>query len=68
MDQFLALRASTSSGSAEQLGFHISDQHGEGGSAVQPALQLRSIADVRRCLIHSADLHIAPICSACEKQ
>ena len=62
MDQFLALRASTSSSSAEQLAFPISDEHGEGGSAVQPALQLRSIADMRRWLetycgsTHSADL------------
>ena len=50
MDKFLALRASTSSNSAEQLAFSISDEHGEGGTAVQAALQLRSIADVQRWL------------------
>ena len=62
MDKFLALRASTSSSSAEQPAFSISDEHGEGGTAVQAALQLRSIADVQRWLdthcrfAHSADL------------
>jgi len=50
MKQFFKITASTSPSSAEQPASPMADEHGDGGSAVQPALQLGSIADVRRWL------------------
>ena len=50
MHPLFATRVSTPSSSAEQPASLHSDEHGEGGSAAQPVLQMRSIADVQRWL------------------
>ena len=50
MKQFFTISASASLSSAERPAFPTSDESGEGCSAAQPALQLLSIADVRRWL------------------
>ena len=50
MKQFFTTSASTSLSTAERPAFPTSDELGEGCSAAQRALQLLSIADVRRWL------------------
>ena len=47
---FSTSAASASSGRAEQPAGYTSEEHDVGGSAAQPALQLRSIVDVQRWL------------------
>ena len=51
MKSFFSISAaSASSGRAEQPAGYTSEEHDVGGSAAQPALQLRSIVDVQRWL------------------